>query len=222
MTPPAPIKRRGVGRPPDSELDLHKDAILEAAAQVFMERGYEKTSTAEIARRAGASKGTLYSLYPSKEALYVAILRQRVSGAVQPLSNPEGEDLPVADMLEAFGRAVLRWMSSEEGQSLYRLIVAAAGDHPELGAACWENGPGRGRALLTQYLDSTVERGLLTIEDTTLAASHFLSMVTGMPILRGSLRLSQFEGAEDAMGQWIQCAVEMFVCAYRSKNPATR
>ena len=222
MNPPAPIKKRGAGRPPHGELDLYKDSILEAAAQVFIERGYEKTSTAEIARRAGASKGTLYSLYPSKEALYVAILRQRVAGAVQPVSDPEHEDLPVADMLENFGRAVLCWMSSAEGQSLYRLIVAAAEDHPELGAACWENGPGRGTALLKQYLDTTVERGLLTIEDTSLAASHFLSMVTGMPILRGSLRLSQFEGAEDAMNRWIQGAVQMFVCAYRSKELTPR
>ncbi|MBV8884138.1 MAG: helix-turn-helix transcriptional regulator [Chroococcidiopsidaceae cyanobacterium CP_BM_RX_35] len=59
------VKKHGPGRPRDDERELRNEAILEAATAVFLEQGFARASTDEIARRAGASKQTLYSLYPS-------------------------------------------------------------------------------------------------------------------------------------------------------------
>ena len=52
-----------------------KEAILEAALEVFRERGYEGTTIPAIADRAGIAQGTLYNYFPSKEKLLFACAR---------------------------------------------------------------------------------------------------------------------------------------------------
>ncbi len=54
------------------------DAILEAAAQILIERGYAATTTNHIARRAGISIGSLYQYFPSKEAIAVYLVPARL------------------------------------------------------------------------------------------------------------------------------------------------
>ncbi|CUR48149.1 Transcriptional regulator, TetR family [Alloalcanivorax xenomutans] len=59
------------------------DAILEAAAQLFGERGYTGTTTNKVAERAGVSIGSLYQYFPNKEALLLALSERHMeeSGA---------------------------------------------------------------------------------------------------------------------------------------------
>ncbi len=52
-----------------------RQAIITAAAAVFQEQGYERTSMSEVARRAGGSKATLYNYFTSKEALFESVVR---------------------------------------------------------------------------------------------------------------------------------------------------
>jgi AcrR family transcriptional regulator len=51
-------------------------ALLEAAAECFVERGFEATTMTEVAARAGASIGSLYQFFPTKEAVARALLEQ--------------------------------------------------------------------------------------------------------------------------------------------------
>jgi len=51
-------------------------ALLEAAAGCFVEKGYEATTMTEVAARAGASIGSLYQFFPTKEVLAQALLEQ--------------------------------------------------------------------------------------------------------------------------------------------------
>jgi len=56
--------------PPDRFQDL-----IEAATQVFLEQGYQRTQVADVAARMGVSKGSIYSYVESKEALFDCVLR---------------------------------------------------------------------------------------------------------------------------------------------------
>jgi len=56
------------------------DAILEAATQLLIERGYAATTTNHIAKRAGISIGSLYQYFPNKEAIAVALLQRHIVG----------------------------------------------------------------------------------------------------------------------------------------------
>jgi AcrR family transcriptional regulator len=69
-TVPSPARRRT--RRPRAEREA---AILEAARAVFAERGYGEAAVAEIAARTGVVEGTVYSYFPTKRALLIAVMR---------------------------------------------------------------------------------------------------------------------------------------------------
>jgi AcrR family transcriptional regulator len=58
------------------------DAIVAAAAQVLIAHGYERTTTARVARRAGVSVGSLYQYFPNKEALVAELIERHADELV--------------------------------------------------------------------------------------------------------------------------------------------
>ncbi len=73
--------------------------ILEAAAELFTEQGFESTTTAAIARRAGIGAGTLYLYVDSKEDLLVAVFRQQVGHVWDEAFALVDPDRPLLDQL---------------------------------------------------------------------------------------------------------------------------
>lgn len=71
----AGIKRNGAKR---RTADESKTSILRAACDVFAERGYEKTSIREVAKRAGISIGGIYIYFRNKEELYTGLMRSQM------------------------------------------------------------------------------------------------------------------------------------------------
>jgi AcrR family transcriptional regulator len=61
--------------------DARQETILEAALQLFVRKGLAATSSAEIAAAAGASHGLVYHYFPSKEAIYVALVRRAMEAS---------------------------------------------------------------------------------------------------------------------------------------------
>ena len=57
--------------------------LVDAALELFVEKGFAATRTEEVALRAGVSKGTLYLYYPSKEELLKAVIRDRLSSEIK-------------------------------------------------------------------------------------------------------------------------------------------
>ncbi len=68
------------------------DAVITAAAQVLVEHGYERTTTARVAERAGVSIGSLYQYFPNKEALVATLIERHADDIVatmrQALQDP--------------------------------------------------------------------------------------------------------------------------------------
>ena len=86
-------------------------ALIEAASAVFLEQGYERTQIADVARRMGLSKGSVYTYVESKEALFDCVLRYADRSG--PIGLPE--KLPVPTPRPAATRAVIRERLAEEG-----------------------------------------------------------------------------------------------------------
>ena len=206
------VKKRGPGRPRADERDLRNEAILEAATAVFLEQGFARASTDEIANRAGASKQTIYSLYPSKAELFAALMKRRSEKLVDPVASAILRDDALAhEALYQYGLQVLRANLSDDGQRLQRLLVAEAPVFSDLANAFWQNGPGWGRELVKQYLDSLVQRQVLSIENTDLAADHFMSIVFGWPMLRSNFQLPSLFQTDEALAEWVRSAVDTFL-----------
>src|ERR1700739_641230 len=94
----APVKRAWVcrsGRPPRALAGEVEERILDAARKVFLERGFEGASVDEIADVARAGKPTIYARFPGKEALFGAVMAQKVrenTGSFERMT-PIGETL---------------------------------------------------------------------------------------------------------------------------------
>src|SRR5256885_10177024 len=65
--------------------------ILDAALEVFGERGLAGARLEDIARRAGVSKGTIYLYFPNKEALFREVVRAKVVGRIEQAEAARGE-----------------------------------------------------------------------------------------------------------------------------------
>ena len=73
------------------------DAIIAAASQVLIAFGYERTTTARVAQRAGVSVGSLYQYFPNKEALVAALIERHADELVAI----------IRDVLQCHSRATL-------------------------------------------------------------------------------------------------------------------
>ncbi len=94
------------------------NAILDAAAQVLITRGYQKATTDRIAQRAGVSIGSVYEYFPNKESVFAALtLRwneqrwevvQALQGALQPSALAEDQRAEDESGVAARIRVVVR------------------------------------------------------------------------------------------------------------------
>jgi len=128
-------RRRGPGRPRAGERipEGSRTRVLDAAAEVFAERGYERATVDEIATRAGLSKGTVYWNFASKEELFLALLDERIDRpvrAVMDISGSAPREQPTAGAVDAAMGQLVR----ERPQFVQLLLEywAAAVRDPEL------------------------------------------------------------------------------------------
>src|SRR5438093_11518466 len=81
VRPSTPARHRG--RPPTPGL---RDKILRAAETIFARRDYHEVQMDDVVQACGVGKGTLYRYFPSKQALYLAVMFEgieRLRGALE-------------------------------------------------------------------------------------------------------------------------------------------
>jgi AcrR family transcriptional regulator len=150
--PPSSPAHQHRGRPP---LDATaRQRILDATTAVFLEKGFANASTAEIARRARASKQTLYGLFPTKADLFIGVMTAHTEGLfafhIEYIESGKSPRRALTEM----GDMLLAMFSGATFLSLYRIVMAEAEHFPalarQLRSACVE----RGYGLLAEYLKS--------------------------------------------------------------------
>jgi AcrR family transcriptional regulator len=81
--------------------DVYRQHILEAAEQVFAERGFEPAKVQEISKLAGLSMGTIYAIFPSKNDIFRAILEERASELLAIVEEVVGREAGPREALHA-------------------------------------------------------------------------------------------------------------------------
>ena len=126
-------KRKSVrGRPPAEQAATRAARLLDVATEVFLEQGFKGASMSEIARRAGASKQTLYARYPSKAALFAALVERKASRLFESI-GPLGEGRPLRETLVHLGAEMLNLILSEDARGVHRVVIAECMEFPESG-----------------------------------------------------------------------------------------
>src|SRR5436309_5769611 len=84
-------------------VDLTRERLIDAAAAVFAERGYDRAGVQEIARRAGLTTGAIYSRFTGKAELLQAAIQSRTTDELDDLFAQHGFEGHASDILRTVG-----------------------------------------------------------------------------------------------------------------------
>ena len=100
------------------------DRLLEAAADLFAEKGYEQAGVAEIARRAGVTTGAIYSRYTGKADLLQDAVKNYAPTEITRLLRAEDNDQSPKDILADIGEHLLDDLHESTGIFIEALVAA--------------------------------------------------------------------------------------------------
>jgi len=153
----------------------NREAILAAAAQLFPEFGYDRTSLARVAEHAGVSKATLFKQFPTKAELFEAtVLAAGGAPAPGPIEIPDGD---FSSGLVVLGQAYAQLLIRPSMVALMRTVIAESHDFPELRERIFDFGTLPVLQALGSYLRAAHASGLARIDDPDLASAQFLGMI---------------------------------------------
>jgi len=108
--------RRGRGRPRDPQTD---ERIIEAAAELMRQRGFERMTVDDVAAQAGVGKATVYRRWPSKDDLAVAAMER-----LYAVEIPQPDTGSIWSDLEQSYRSVIAFIATREGEAYLRMSIA--------------------------------------------------------------------------------------------------
>jgi AcrR family transcriptional regulator len=195
-----------------------REAIINAARQVFFESGYAATSMSSIAARLGGSTGTLYNYFGNKEELFEALVHDFSTCWADRMLGAAREGTP-AESLAAFAEHYLTDLSSEQGIKLLRGLVAESHRNPQLSRIFYALGPLRGREGLETYLEACKVKRLINAPNCARAAAEFLALCEASTHLELLLNLTSPLTSMEIRAQ-AALAVGTFMRMYGSGSPA--
>ncbi|SFF87150.1 DNA-binding transcriptional regulator, AcrR family [Actinoplanes philippinensis] len=193
-------------------------AILSAATGLFLSAGYDGTSLARIAEAAGVSKATLFKQFPTKAALFDAIVTE--SWQVEEDAGPEP---PAGDLragLTMIGHRYADLLTRPGMTALFRIVIAELPRFPELGEAQFSRGKMPYFTSVSRYLAAAHAAGSARVHDADLAATQFLGMIANF-VFWPTLLLTDWAPARPAVDQAVEEAVATMVARYQAVVPAS-
>ncbi len=159
--------------------DERRAAILDIAREAFLQEGYSATSMSCIAALVGGSKATLYSYFPSKKDLFVAVSARATHPVVDPIDNRKRTmGAPRAAFTDLVRRCTGALLSDTIIKG-YRLIIAEAGRFPEITRASYALAVRRGLERMALHFGQAMLDGALRPCDPMQAAESFLDLTAG-------------------------------------------
>jgi TetR/AcrR family transcriptional repressor of mexJK operon len=162
---------------PRPKLEARRRAFLEAATDVFLDKGYAGATLDDVIALSGGSRQTLYALFGGKQGLFEAIMRDRCDAIFAALDAEGMHDRAPDVVLVEFGARLLGVVCAPQAIGIFRLVVAESASMPDLAERFWNTGPGRTHALLARHIDEQVRRGTLCVSDPEQAAQQFWGML---------------------------------------------
>jgi TetR/AcrR family transcriptional regulator, mexJK operon transcriptional repressor len=192
-------------------------AIVEAATDVFLSKGYLGASMDEIAARAAVSKKTVYNHFADKQWLFTEIViaaTDEVEGVVRHVADTIGSSTDLRRDLTALARGLLGAVTQPRLLRIRRLIIASADRFPDLGRIWYERGFERVLVTLGTSFEQHAARGDLQLDDPLVAAHHFAGLLLWIPMNRAMFCGDAELGSEAELDRYATAAVETFLRAY--------
>lgn len=208
---PDALSNTGPGRPKDL---AKRQAILDAAKDLFVRNGYANTSMDAVAAEAGVSKLTVYSHFNDKETLFSAAVVARCEEQLPDLFVDMAPNASVEKVLLGIARGFQTLINSPESIELHRLMIALGTQDTRLSQVFFEAGPQRILHEMERFLARVNDTEGLHFDSPVSAAGHFLSLIKGVCNFR--LLIGNGEVPDEQMGErHVREVVALFLKAYR-------
>lgn len=200
-------------------IDLKKsDAILKAAAELFLKQGFGKTTMDEVAQQAKVTKQTVYSHYSSKEQLFIRLIDTLCREGIKHKPVADAQTGDFESLLYEMGMNILTLITSTEGMAMTRLVIAESTNYPKLARLYYESGTQRIMLLLAEFLEGQNERGVIAIPDSQSAAAYFFALLKGQYFLRMTLNVPPIPTPKERRAH-VKEVVAIFMRLYAGPHP---
>ncbi len=199
--------------------DARPEEILDAALQLFTEKGFSSTRMIDVARAAGISKGTLYLYFDNKESIFRDVVKQRITPQLDKVES-------LVDHFEGSEAELLRnlingwWMSiaCTPLSAIPKIIVSESGNFPELAEYFTQNVVIRSRNLFSKV----ISRGMISGEFKRYEAETVARLVVA-PLVQATIWMHSLKPYDDDSGtqNYLQLHTE-FILNNLLKNPAVK
>lgn len=195
--------------------EAKRQEIIQSAAEIFEEFGFERASMSKICSRVGGSKTTLYNYFSSKEELFFEVVSISNSDdfdfAFEVLNSSKNIE-NVHDQLCEFGKRFLSFLYSPKLIKLRRLTISQSGI-TDLGKITYNNRILKSRDLVSKYLAKAMEAKKIKQTDTVVAARHLYGLLESELMYQFLFQIDVEHSKQD-MNDMVDRAVDVFMSAY--------
>ena len=163
-------------------------AIVAAALDEFVARGFTAARLEDVAKRAGVAKGTIYLHFKDKEALFEELVRTAIVPVLDRLTTPPPISGSIRDVLEGFAKTFIREVASTRRADIIRLIIAEGPRFPAIADFYYREVVSRGLAAMRRLIELGIARGEIRQPD----LKNFPQIVVA-PVILGIVWKSLFE-----------------------------
>jgi len=194
-----------------------QEQILQAAIEVFSQNGFRGTTLRQLAHQAGVSEAMIYYHFPSKEALYDAILKKKIE-ASRHLFFPEQAGQQKGDQ-EVFRTVVGNFLQQHARDDTFmRMLLFSALEGHDL-AQKFVQGPMREfYGFLGCYLEGRMRQNDFKTIDGQLAARLLMGMVIYFTLMRVIFKDPVIQ--EIDLTELTKTIVDLFCCGIQQPGPA--
>jgi AcrR family transcriptional regulator len=136
-----------------------RSAIVEAAMDEFIARGFAATRLDDIAKRAGVAKGTIYLHFKDKESMFEELIRTAIVPFVNRMTAPPPLTGSVRDAVETIARMFIHEVATTRRGDIVRLIMAEGPRFPAIADFYYREVVSRGLGAMRGLIELGVRRG---------------------------------------------------------------
>jgi TetR/AcrR family transcriptional repressor of mexJK operon len=204
----------------ESRSDRKRKALLLAATELFLDKGYDCTSMDDVAAKAAVSKPTVYKYFSDKERLFAEIVRattSQIDDLVRLVTETAVRQTSVESGLIVLARRFIAALMQPRVLRLRRLVIANADRFPDVGRSWYEQGFERVLTTLATNFQGLADRKLLHVDDPLLAANHFVGMLLWIPVNK-AMFTGDHRSSPDELERSAVAAVHAFLAGYGSTS----
>ncbi|ACL63085.1 TetR/AcrR family transcriptional regulator [Methylobacterium nodulans] len=190
--------------------------ITAAALSVFAEKGFAASRLEDVAERAGASKGTIYLYFDTKEALFEAVVHEAFAPLLDRVGKAKRDPRARSeDLLRLVIETIYRDLVGTDRRQILRMMIAEGTRFPHLVEFYHREAVSRGKALLGEIISQGIARG----EFVDGPAARCPEVVIGPAIMAGVWKLV-FERIERLdLDRFIAAHLDLVLNGLRAGSP---